>query len=194
MTVRRTEDGDALRAALDAVRNTGEQASGGHSWGFAVPDGDGSVEMYHGLGVTGERAEAVAEEVDADVALGHTRWATRGGITLQNAHPFAIHDEAEQTVAALAHNGTWHEAPRDVERTDSYYIARLVEVFFTDGLDLGDAVRRAGEVTGETITVLGADGRAWAYSGRFEITATERAGVVASSGHRPVPDGEVIRV
>jgi len=186
MTIRHDESGDAAVAAVEALRR-GERVSGGHSWGLAVPDGD-TVRIETGVGELPPRAEGFAAGMDADVALGHTRFATRGEITKQNAHPFAIHDREGAAVAALGHNGTWYDAP-DTERADSFYIARLVESLVHAGHSLERAVREAGTITGETLLALHADGEAVVHSGRFEITATGET--IASTGGTPIPDGEV---
>lgn len=179
---------DAVREALRACSEN-EQHSGGHSWGFAVATDDAELHTGHGLGQLPPAAPDENDEVVA--ALGHTRFATRGEITLANAHPFPVEGPAGETVAALAHNGTWWEAP-DGDRCDSYYIARLLEDLLIPERDFRQAVRLAGEVTGETITVLHRDGTGYVYSGRHGIT--EGDGCVKSTGGTPIPDGGVATV
>jgi len=186
MTIQRSETGDAVADAVRAVRH-GERKSGGDSWGLAVPTDDG-LAIETGLGRLPSNMGAVADQYDAAVALGHTRLATRGDVTLENAHPFGIRNTDGETVAALAHNGTWYGAPAS-ERADSYYIARLVESFRNAGHDLERAVREAGDVTGETLLVLDREGTGYVHAGRFEITDT--GGDIASSGGIPIADGEV---
>jgi len=107
---------------------------------------------------------------------------------MRNAHPFAIRNSDGDTIAALAHNGTWHDAPK-TDRADSFYIARLAESMILAGHDLNDAVQHAGDVTGETLVVIDSEGTGYVYSGRFEITDT--GGDVASSGGMPIPTGEL---
>lgn len=187
MSVYRGED--ALSRALAACSEN-EGQSGGHSWGYAAVTDDG-LETGHGLG---EIPPAVTRLEDGyDVALGHTRFATRGEITLENAHPFPVHDRDGEAVAALAHNGTWYAAPDD-GRCDSYHIARLLETLYRTNPDrpFEEVVRRTGEVTGETLTVIHRDGRAFAYAGRFGITETGES--VRSSGGTPIPEGRVVEL
>ena len=188
MTIQTDEDGDAAAEAARAIAR-GERMAGGHSWGIAFPDGEGEVEIHRGVGhVPTFLSRGLSQEVDADIALGHTRFATRGTITVENAHPFPVHDEDGKVIAALAHNGTWHDAP-DTDRADSYYIARLMESLIHGGHDVQEAFHMAGDITGETLVALTADGDGFVHSGRFEITTL--AGSIMSSGGRPIPTGEV---
>lgn len=179
---------DAVRQALRACSEN-EDDSGGHSWGYAVATADGELHLAHGLGELPPATPDGQGEVIA--ALGHTRYATRGTVNLANAHPFPVEGPDGETVAALAHNGTWHGAPTEpgCDRCDSWYIARELERHLTDGVDVKEAVRLTGERTGETITVLHRDGTGYVYSGRFGITEAEDC--VRSSGGTPIPTGEV---
>lgn len=178
---------DSVERAWRACRGN-EMSSGGHSWGIAVVV-DGELRFAHGVGfMPGDPPEDVAS-VDADVALVHTRYATRGEITVENAHPFPVENDDGETIAALAHNGTWYDAPKNTGRCDSYYIAKLLETAAAHAESFRDAVRTVGEITGETITVVHRDGTGYTYSGRFTIT--ESANCVRSSGGTPIPDGEV---
>lgn len=187
MSIYRGED--ALSRALAACADN-EAGSGGHSWGFAVPT-DGGIDTGHGLGEIPPAVTSVDGE--HQIALAHTRYATRGEVTLENAHPFPVYDDDGEAIAALAHNGTWYQAPDD-GHCDSYHIARLLETMYraSPDRDFEELVRRTGEVTGETITVLHRDGRAFCYAGRFTITETDDA--VRSSGGRPIPEGRVVEL
>lgn len=180
---------EALSQALSACSEN-EQNSGGHSWGFAVATADGELHTGHGLGEIPPATPAVdGDEIVA--ALGHTRFATKGEITLENAHPFPIEGPDGETIAALAHNGTWYGAPSDTDRCDSYYIARHLETVIKadPGRDFKEAVRITGRAVGETITVLHRDGTGYVYSGRYKITEGENC--VRSTGGKIIPDGSV---
>jgi glutamine phosphoribosylpyrophosphate amidotransferase len=186
--------GDAAARALEACQHN-EQRSGGHSWGITVAV-DGELHRKRGVGHIPPEAFGLYPE--ADVALAHTRFATRGTVNVQNAHPFEVRDDAGEPVAMLAHNGTWRSAPRDEERADTYYIARLLESIYRADPDrrFEEIVRVTGEATGETLTVLHRNGSAYTYSGRYEITENEAEdqGCVRSSGGTPIPEGVVTEV
>jgi glucosamine--fructose-6-phosphate aminotransferase (isomerizing) len=101
---------------------------------------------------TGRVAEmesaAAAEAFHADLGIGHTRWATHGGVTEGNAHPHISHG------VALVHNGIIenHEAQRERLRalgysfesqTDTEVIAHLIHHYLSGGDDLLKALQRA---------------------------------------------------
>jgi glucosamine--fructose-6-phosphate aminotransferase (isomerizing) len=99
-------------------------------------------------------AAALAEGFHAQLGIGHTRWATHGGVTESNAHPHISHG------VALVHNGIIenHEAQRERLRTlgytfesqtDTEVIAHLIHHHLKQGGDLLHALQRTvGELHG----------------------------------------------
>ena len=100
---------------------------------------------------TGRVAEmesaAASEGFSAGLGIGHTRWATHGGVTESNAHPHISHG------VALVHNGIIenHEQQRERLRalgysfesqTDTEVIAHLIHHYLTEGDDLLRALQR----------------------------------------------------
>jgi len=94
-------------------------------------------------------AEAKAQNLNGMLGIGHTRWATHGGVTEFNAHPMVSRDEL-----AVVHNGIIenHEEQRArltglgysfESQTDTEVIAHLIHYYFAQSGDLFGATRRA---------------------------------------------------
>lgn len=86
---------------------------------------------------------------DTHCAMGHSRWATHGGPTDENAHPhFDFHEDL-----ALIHNGiieNYRELKRDLvvqghhfeSQTDTEVAAHIIGTEYQSGIPLQEAVRR----------------------------------------------------
>ncbi len=89
-------------------------------------------------------------EVEGGIAIAHTRWATHGGVTRENAHP---HLDCKGEIAVV-HNGiisNFAELREELKSrhkfksdTDTEVIAHLIEEYFTDSLEKAvvNALRR----------------------------------------------------
>ncbi|XKT74375.1 MAG: glutamine--fructose-6-phosphate transaminase (isomerizing) [Patescibacteria group bacterium UBA2163] len=112
--------------------------------------------IYKTAGPVSNLAEILHTESVAQVGIAHTRWATHGPPTKENAHP---HCGVNKKVW-LVHNGiieNYRELKKELEAsgctlvsdTDSEVLAQLIEREYTDDIPLSLAVRRAlTQVTG----------------------------------------------
>jgi len=124
------------------------------SAGIAVVNG--SIQRVRSVGRVAEMQNRVqAEKLSGLIGIGHTRWATHGGVTEPNAHPHISRDEI-----AVVHNGIIenHEEQRErlkklgyrfESQTDTEVIAHLIHHHFTQHGDLFRATREtARELVG----------------------------------------------
>jgi glutamine---fructose-6-phosphate transaminase (isomerizing) len=118
------------------------------SAGIAVMDG--AIKRVRSVGRVAEmQGKAQAEKLSGHTGIGHTRWATHGGVTEPNAHPHVSRDEI-----AVVHNGIIenHEEQRAKllklgyvfeSQTDTEVIAHLIHYHFQQHGDLFRATREA---------------------------------------------------
>jgi glucosamine--fructose-6-phosphate aminotransferase (isomerizing) len=136
-----------LPVIMDGLRRL--EYRGYDSAGVAVVN-DGELLVRRSAGKLGNLADVLARDpIDGTFGIGHTRWATHGRPTEENAHPHR--DCTGRTV--VVHNGiieNYLELKRELQaeghtfvtETDTEIVAHLVEKEFrTDGL--AAAVRRA---------------------------------------------------
>lgn len=72
------------------------------SWGIAVKDEKGKMQTEKRVGKIGNlKLPSSLSSLTSNLALGHTRWATHGGVTIANAHP---HLDCSKKIAVV-HNG-----------------------------------------------------------------------------------------
>ena len=145
-------DRDVVPVLIEGLKRL--EYRGYDSAGIAVIDGR-DVRRVRRTGRVAEMENAAAQEgFNAQLGVGHTRWATHGGVTEANAHPHISHG------VALVHNGIIenHEEQRERLRqlgyefesqTDTEVIAHLMHHYLKQGNDLLAALQcTVKELTG----------------------------------------------
>lgn len=137
---------DVVPVLVDGLKRL--EYRGYDSAGVAVLDG--VLKRVRRTGRVSEmEAAAAAEGLHAHIGIGHTRWATHGGVTEANAHPHISDGEL-----ALVHNGIIenHDEQRErlkglgyvfTSQTDTEVVAHLVRHYLHETKDLLIATQRA---------------------------------------------------
>ncbi|HWR95416.1 MAG TPA: glutamine--fructose-6-phosphate aminotransferase, partial [Arenimonas sp.] len=136
---------DVVHFLVDGLKRL--EYRGYDSAGIAVL-GDGVRRVRRTGRVSEMEGAALEENLTGHVGIGHTRWATHGGVTESNAHPHISSGEL-----ALVHNGIIenHEQQRERLRTlgyvfesqtDTEVIGHLIHHYYKASGDLLTATQR----------------------------------------------------
>ena len=132
---------------LDGLRRL--EYRGYDSAGIAVVQQNGKMEVRRASGKLRNLEEAIAKApFDGLYGVGHTRWATHGRPTEENAHPHrdctgqvvVVHNGIIENYVELKHQ-LQAEGHKFVTETDTEVVAHLVEKYM-DGGPLEEAVRK----------------------------------------------------
>ncbi|MBD3361021.1 glutamine--fructose-6-phosphate aminotransferase, partial [Candidatus Peregrinibacteria bacterium] len=102
------------------------------SWGIAYKT-DNEIKIHKKVGKIGEVKAKDLKTKKSGIAIGHSRWATHGGVNLKNAHPHY----SENKEIVLVHNGIFEnyldikkylskKGHKFVSQTDTEVIAHLI--------------------------------------------------------------------
>jgi glucosamine--fructose-6-phosphate aminotransferase (isomerizing) len=132
--------------AVDGLKSL--EYRGYDSWGVAWKQGD-VLESRKDIGkISGVDGRTLSN--DCSLSIGHTRWATHGGVTQENAHP----QFNESRTIAVVHNGIFenYQELRDelkarghtfTSQTDTEIAPHLIEEYMNEGNDFAHAVQLA---------------------------------------------------
>ena len=141
----------AVPIILDGLKRL--EYRGYDSAGIAVLNGDNHLAVRRASGKLRNLEDAIRmNPVDGPYGIGHTRWATHGRPTEENAHPHrdcngdivVVHNGIVENYLPLKHQ-LQLEGHKFVTETDTEVIAHLVEKYYDGNLEeaVRDAVQRA---------------------------------------------------
>jgi glutamine amidotransferase len=175
----------------------------GSGIGFFGPDGGPVLDKQPEPAFSDEEFIHEAKQAESAAFVAHVRWATAGGRTVANTHPFAMRGRI------MAHNGGFGETSRLDERLGEYaslvlgdtdserYFALITQQIDEHGGDVGAGIAAAAGWIGENLPlsslnmVLTTPDELWAlrYPGQHALHIIERP-----AGPGDTPSGQGLHV
>jgi glucosamine--fructose-6-phosphate aminotransferase (isomerizing) len=153
----RTDSGKIVVRGLQKLEYRGYD-----SFGFAEQKANGSFAVTRQVGKISDFSLTTNKFAQSHLALGHTRWATHGGVTRKNAHPHTssdgqvvvVHNGIVENYVALK-KALLKKGYKFASETDTEVIANLVADKLHKSKDLKSAARAAArELTGRFAFVV----------------------------------------
>ncbi len=177
-----------LLDAPDSLEVQSRRNADGSGIGFFDPAGAPVLDKQPEAAFQDEEFTREAKQARSPVFVAHVRWATAGGRTVQNTHPFAMQGRI------MAHNGGLGDVGRLAEQlgryrqlvlgeTDSeHYFALITQQIDAHGGDVGAGIAAAAGWIAARLpvsslnTVVAAPGELWAlrYPGQHALHIIER--------------------
>lgn len=137
---------NALSLVIEGLKHL--EYRGYDSWGITGITNENEIFLKKTVGKIGEVNEANCALPSSQIAMGHSRWATHGGVTEINAHP----QFTENKDILVVHNGIFEnyleikqelvkKGHKFISETDTEVFAHLVEENYEN--DLSSAVKKA---------------------------------------------------
>ena len=163
-----------LLDAPDSLEAQSHRNADGSGIGFFDPTGVPVLDKQPEPAFSDEEFIREARQAESATLVAHVRWATAGGRTVQNTHPFAMQGRI------MAHNGGFGELPRLEEQLGSYaslvlgdtdserYFALITQQTEARGGDVGAGITAAASWIAEHLPVsslniiVAAPGELWA--------------------------------
>ena len=173
------------------------------SSGVSILDHSGKLQFRKSTGKVSDLYESVSDDsLNGCIGLGHTRWATHGKPSENNAHPHTGHKGR----VAVVHNGiveNFIELKRELvanghvfsSETDTEVIAHLIELGLETGNSFEESFRQAGQrlIGSQAIAAMMADGNPeiyamrLGYAGGIVVCHNGEEGIVSSDLPAMVP-------
>jgi len=143
------KNNQAAQTVLDGLKKL--EYRGYDSWGVAViPQNKSEINVDKHIGKIGEAKTNLPSGL---IALGHTRWATHGGVTDRNAHP---HLDCNKKIAVI-HNGiveNYQEIKEELLKKGHQFISETDTEIIAHLIEEGSKTKKISEAVFETFKLL----------------------------------------